>query len=173
MSLSNLFPSPSIRNASKIAPAAAVDPEVPFHFLVTVDNFFFGDFKSVSDVALEVPVDEYNEGGRNDTPLYMPFKGPKKNGQVKLEWGSPVWTVLYDWMSSVEVGGSYRKEVFVYQLGREGVPSRIFRFARAWPVSWNRGGLDTSKNEWQMESLTLVYESLNIVTTRAQLLMRL
>lgn len=173
MSLANLFPSPTIRNAAKIAPAAQVEPEVPFHFLVTVDNFFFGDFKAVGDVNTTVEPYEYHEGGNNNTMLYLPFKGPKKHGQVKLEWGSPVWTVLYDWMSSVEVGGAYRKEVFVYQLGREGVPSRIYRFARAWPVSWTRGGLDTSKNEWQMESINLVYESFTMVTTRAQLLMKL
>jgi len=90
MSLMNMFPTPSIRNASKIARPAAVDPEVPFHFLVTVDNFFFGDFKAVGDVSVEMPLFEYNEGGKNDSPHYLAFKGPKKNGQVKLEWGSPV-----------------------------------------------------------------------------------
>ena len=70
-------------------------------------------------------------------------------------------------MNAVQVGNYFRRDVFIVQLHRNGFPSRVLRLHKAWPVSWTAPDLDTGTSEVSMESLTLAFESCNMILTRA------
>ena len=145
-----------------------VEPEINFNFVVMVGIRPFGEFRTVSGAGINHSPLSLVEGGRNHSPhLLVHTAGSVSQwGEVTLQWGTPVWSTLYDWADAVRVGRHFRRDVFVIQLTRSGLPTRLMRFAGAWPKSWKASGLDTSSTEWAAEEITLVYEDFNMVLTR-------
>jgi phage tail-like protein len=141
-------------------------PDVNYNFVVLIGAMPFGDFQSVENIHYKVDPLEYAEGGRNFSPVLLPFEKPNKRGQLVLKWGTVAWSTLYDWVNEVEIGGAFRREVFVVQLGRDGWPTRLMRFGNCWPVEWKGSDLDTGDSKWAMEQITLVYERFNMLTLR-------
>jgi len=142
-------------------------PEVDFNFLVFVDDYFYGDFRKIEGMGWELTPFELKEGGRNSGPhLMIPHDTPPKYKQVTLEKGNAIATTMYDWMDSVKVGKKFRKDIFIYQLGREGLPSRIFHFAQCFPIMWEGPLLDSnSQGELPIERCTFVYERFKMLKT--------
>lgn len=147
---------------------AASEPETGFNFVVCLGTRPLGDFRSVEGIKYDMPIEKVYEGGRNHSPHLLPFgdKGAGSWGQVTLRWGTPVWSVLYDWMNAVQVGHFFRRDVFILKLGRNGWPSRIMRLHKAFPVTWSAAKLDTGTSDPDLESLVLNFESFNMVLTR-------
>lgn len=144
------------------------DPLTTFNFVVMIGTRPLGDFANVSGIKYEVPYEKVYEGGRNHSPHLLPF-GDKNAGSwstVTLEWGSPVWSVLYDWISAVQVGAHFRRDVFILQLNRNGWPARIMRLHNAFPVAWQAPDLSTESSKAKLEKLTLAFESFNHILTR-------
>jgi phage tail-like protein len=141
-------------------------PDVNYNFVVLIGAFPLGDFTAVEGIEYRADLFDIKEGGRNFSPVMLPWGGPNKRGELTLKWGTVVWTTLYDWINDVEVGGSFRREVFVIQLSRDGFPTRLMRFGNCWPIAWKGAELDTQNSNWTMESLTLAYERFNMLLLR-------
>ncbi len=147
----------------------SMEPATTFNFVVSVGTRALGDFRSVEGIKYTLPTQNVFEGGRNHSPHVLPFskEAPAGSwGRVTLKWGSPVWSMLYDWMNAVQVGHFFRRDVFILQLHRNGWPSRIMRLHKAFPVSWSAAKLDTGTSQPDLESLELMFESFNMVLTR-------
>lgn len=147
----------------------SMEPATTFNFVVSVGTRALGDFRSVEGIRYDMPTQKVYEGGRNHSPHILPFskEAPAGSwGKVTLKWGSPVWSMLYDWMNAVQVGHFFRRDVFILQLHRNGWPSRIMRLHKAFPVAWTAANLDTSTSQPGLESLELMFESFNMVLTR-------
>ncbi len=144
------------------------EPDVSYNFVVLIGIRPFGDFRSVTGAGITLTPQSLVEGGRNHSPHLLPHAPGSVSqwGEVTLRWGTPIWTTLYDWADAVRVGKFYRRDVFVIQLKRNGWPTRLMRFAGAWPRSWKASPLDTASSEWSLEELTLVYEDFNMIVTR-------
>lgn len=142
-------------------------PEVNYNFVVFVGMDIFGAFQTVSDLKASVPVYTHKEGGRNYSPRRLAFDGPLDPGEVTLSWGVPIWTTLYEWMNDVSVGGVFRREVIIAQLGRSGWPTRVMVLHGAWPSEWKGADLDATTSSWALESLTLTYDRLIVATVPA------
>lgn len=144
------------------------EPDVAYNFVVLIGIRPFGDFRSVTGAGISLAAHAVVEGGRNHSPHLLPYNRDQvmKWGEVTLRWGTPIWSTLYDWADAVRVGKFYRRDVFVVQLNRMGLPTRLMRFAGAWPVAWKASPLDTGSSEWTLSELTLVYEDFNMILTR-------
>jgi phage tail-like protein len=147
---------------------ASREPDVAYNFIVFVGVRPLGDFRSVSGLSYTIPTVDVAEGGRPGAPhtLIHHEGAPGKWGQVTLEWGTPIWSLLYDWAMAVKIGQFYRRDVFIVQLKRNGWPTRIIRLNRAFPVEWKGADLKTTDSEWSMERLTLAYDSAFVILTR-------
>jgi phage tail-like protein len=145
-----------------------VEPEINYNFIVMVGIRPFGEFRTVSGAGISHTPLSLVEGGRNHSPHLMAHAPGSVSqwGEVTLQWGTLVWSTLYDWADAVRVGRHFRRDVFVIQLARNGLPTRLMRFAGAWPRAWKASGLDTSSTEWAAEEITLVYEDFNMILTR-------
>ena len=145
------------------------EPATTFNFVVSVGTRALGDFRSVEGIRYDMPTQKVYEGGRNHSPHILPYskEAPAGSwGKVTLKWGTPVWSMLYDWMSAVQVGHFFRRDVFILQLNRAGWPTRIMRLHKAFPVAWSAANLDTSTSQPGLESLELMFESFKMVLTR-------
>jgi phage tail-like protein len=144
------------------------EPDVSYNFIVFIGIRPFGDFRSVTGAGLSITPQTVVEGGRNHSPHFLPYGRDQvmKWGEVTLRWGTPTWSTLYDWADAVRVGKFFRRDVFVIQLKRNGWPTRLMRFAGAFPISWKASNLDTASSEWSLSELTLVYEDFNMILTR-------
>ena len=145
------------------------EPATTFNFVVSVGTRALGDFRSVEGIRYDMPTQKVYEGGRNHSPHILPFskEAPAGSwGKVTLKWGTPVWSLLYDWMNAVQVGHFFRRDVFILQLNRAGWPTRIMRLHKAFPVAWSAAKLDTGTSQPDLESLELMFESFNMVLTR-------
>lgn len=138
-------------------------PSVNYNFIVLAGIDFLGDFESVRDISYAHTPFEIKEGGRNHSPHYRPFGEHSKRGEMKLRWGSINWDTLYEWVNAVQIGVTFKREVYIVQLGRSGFPTRLMRCADAWPKEWKGSDLDTTKSEWAIDELTLVYEHFNLI----------
>ncbi len=144
------------------------EPDVSYNFIVLIGIRPFGDFRSVTGAGISLAPQNIVEGGRNHSPHILPYGSGQvmKWGEVTLRWGTPVWNTLYSWADAVRVGKFFRRDVFVVQLKRNGWPTRLMRFAGAWPIRWKASPLDTASSEWALSELTLVYEDFNMILTR-------
>ena len=129
-------------------------------FKVMIGGDAFGSFTKVSGIGYSVGVKKIAEGGRNFSAHLRPFDGPGEHKEVTLEWGSVKRNKMESWIMSVAPGYAFRRNVFVIQTDRLGVPFRITTLMAAWPKEWNVESMDARGNDLATESLTLVYEGI-------------
>lgn len=138
-------------------------PAVNYNFFVLAGIDFLGDFQSVTDISYGHTPFEIKEGGRNHSPHLRPFGDVSKRGEMKLKWGSVSWDTLYEWVNAVQIGLEFRREVYIVQLTRSGMPCRLMRCANAWPKEWKGSDLSTTESAWSVDELTIVYEHFNLI----------
>lgn len=139
-----------------------------FHVLVGVDPI--GDFQAVENLSYSVTPFTWQEGGRNHSPHMLPFDGPGKAGELTLRWGMLIRTTLYDWMRAVQVGRGFRRDVLILQLDRRKIPVRLMRLRNAWPTNWQGANLSSTETSFAVESLTLVYEDMNLISNKLRVI---
>lgn len=158
-------------------PVYRADPELAlmadqvaflFHVMIGVDAV--GDFQACTNLGIDAPSYHWAEAGRNHAERSFPFTGPRRLSEVTLRWGMLIRSKLYDWMSAVEIGYGFRRDVYILQLTRQKVPMRLMRLSQAFPVSWRGADLDSNDSRYAVESLTLAYEDMALVTNKALLL---
>ena len=148
-----------LRFAHNIA-LAQNSPQPNNMFRVLIGGDPLGSFLKVSGIGYSVEPFELKEGGRNESAHMRPFGGPGKFNEVTLEWGSVKRGKMESWAMSVAPGYAFRRNVFIIQTDRKGVPFRIYTLYGAWPKSWQVGDMDARGNDLATESLTLVYEGI-------------
>jgi phage tail-like protein len=146
------------------------DPLPAFCFLV--DLKISGDaaeqafFKSVSGLSSEAEVVEVREGGVNDTTFKLvgPMKWKNlvfKQGFVALSAQQPSSLLSWreKWMSGV-AKNMVRSTGKITMLDTALKEMATWTFYRGWPVKWEIGELDASKNELAIETLEIAHEGL-------------
>lgn len=146
---------------------AALTSHISYMFHVTIGLDPLGDFSSVQNLSYGVESVPYTELGRNHSPVMLPFDGPGRPGELTLEWGMVVRSKLFNWMRSVQVGGDFRKNIYIFQLSQQRLPLRVYQLTGAWPKNWQASDLVTDRAEWSTEQLTLVYDQIDMVNLSA------
>jgi phage tail-like protein len=142
--------------------AGAVDPFRAYSFKLDIGGVTEGHFTECSNLGIRVTAIRYREGGNNQVVRHIP--GPVEYAYVTLRYGLTSSHELWDWMMGAVRGRVERKNVSIIMLDSEGANEVIrWNLIDAWPSEWQSAGFDALSREIAIESLTLVYDSLERV----------
>jgi phage tail-like protein len=119
-----------------------------------------GSFQEISGIEAKVDVESVPEGGENRFVHQLP--GVTKYPNLVLRRGYVVKSsFLAEWAAQT-VGSTLNQPILtqtlvVKLLGADQTPLVSWNFARAWPVRWVAGPLDSMKNEVMTEVLEFSY----------------
>jgi phage tail-like protein len=135
------------------------DPYRAYNFKLVIQGMTEGHFTECTGLGIKVDAIKYREAGNSQVVRRLP--GQVEYADVTLRYGLTDSHELWDWfMSSVE-GKVERKNVSILMLDPDGV-TEVMRWdlIDAWPSEWRGALLDAMSHEAAIESLTLVFESM-------------
>ena len=142
--------------------AGAVVPDDPFrayNFKLIVQNVAEGHFMSCSSLGMRVEPIVYREAGDHQSVRQLP--GQVEYSQVTLRYGLTRSQDLFQWMTGLAKGTIDRRHVSICVLDTAGARETVrWNLFNAWPSEWRGAPLDAVRNEIAVESLTLVFESI-------------
>lgn len=145
--------------AEEPSPAATwVDPYRGYNFRLKIGGVPAGYFTQCSGMGIKVHAIEYREGGANVTHR---LPGPVQYGDVTLRYGLTASRDLWTWFTTAVQGRVERKNVTIALLDADGVAEVVtWDLINAWPSEWRGAPLDAMGREVAIESVTLVFDSL-------------
>jgi len=152
-------PPPAAGAASGAQPGAFIDPYRAYNFKLVIQGVTEGHFTDCSGLGISVQPIRYREGGTAQVVHCIP--GPVTYADVELRYGLTASTELWDWMMLAVAGRVQRKNVSILLLDSDGA-TEVLRWdlINAWPCQWRGAVLDALNHEVAIESLTLVFETL-------------
>jgi phage tail-like protein len=137
-----------------------VDPYRAYNFKVMVDQVTEGHFTECSGLGIRVHSIPYREGGGG--PVVHRLPGPVDYGEVTLRYGLTNSIQMWQWFMSAVRGRVERRSVSIAELDDDGVTEVLrWNLDRAWVSQWRGALLDALGQEAAIESMTLVFESLD------------
>jgi phage tail-like protein len=137
----------------------ATDPYRSYNFKLDINGISEGHFTECSGLSVKVESIPYREAGANQIVRKIP--GPVDYASVTLKYGVTSSRELWDWLLTAVNGKVERKNVSIILLDSEGT-SEVMRWNLhdAWPSEWQGAGLNTTDRAIAIDSLTLVFDSL-------------
>jgi phage tail-like protein len=117
-------------------------------------------FSECTGLEATMAVEDYREGGRNDTILHFP--GRISWAPIRLRRGVVVDNGLLAWLSSFAEGKGKRRDGVVTLLDDMHAPVRSWRFQRGLPTKWTGPTLDAGKNAVAIEELEIQHEGIRL-----------
>ena len=146
-----------------VQPGAYVDPYAAYNFKLEIQGVTEGHFTECSSMEVKVDPISYREAGQSQVVHYVP--GRVEYGSVTLRYGLTSSRELWDWFSTVVKGKVERKNLSVVLLAGDGATEVTrWNLVNAWPSQWRSAPLDALAREVAIESLTLVFETLDRAT---------
>lgn len=141
------------------SPAGNVDPYRNFNFKLEIGGVTQGHFTQCTNIGMDVQAISYREGGLEQVVRRVP--GQVRYADVRLSYGLTSSQELWQWFQTVLRGEVERKNVSVLLLGSDGATEVVrWNLVNAWPREWRGAQLDAMGQEIAIETLTLVFESL-------------
>jgi phage tail-like protein len=135
------------------------DPYRAYNFKLEIQGVTEGHFTECSGLNVRVQAIPYREAGTGQIVHYLP--GRVEYGQVTLRYGLTASTQLWDWLMNVARGQVERRNVSILMIGEDGsTPVLQWNLLSAWPSAWQGALLDALGQEAAIESISLVFESL-------------
>ena len=137
----------------------ASDPYRSYNFKLRLGNFVDAHFTECSGLSVKTEVISYREAGENQALRHIP--GPVEYAPVTLRYGLTDSRELWDWMTKVAEGNIERRNVTITlmdSLGKDEVME--WTLTDAWPSEWQGAALNALDIRIAIESLTLVFDSL-------------
>lgn len=135
-----------------------VDPLLGYRFLVEIEGLIAGGFAEVSGLGIEMEVESYREGGRNDMVHALPVAA--SYGRIVLQRGIADSDVLWRWQSDVRNGKQTRRSVRIVLQDSLGALSRDWRCVEALPVKWTGPDLKAGEAQVAVERVELAHNGL-------------
>jgi phage tail-like protein len=135
------------------------DPYRAYNFKLLIEGVTEGHFTECKGLEIKVEAIKYREAGNAQVVRRIP--GQLDYGDVTLRYGLTTSRELWDWFMTAVQGSVERKNVSILMLDSEGV-AEVMRWdlINAWPSEWRGAPLDALSHEMAVESLTLVFETL-------------
>ncbi len=139
--------------------ANTTDPYRAYNFKLDIAGVTEGHFTQCTGLGMRITPIKYREAGNRQVIRHIP--GQVEYAEVTLRYGLTQSKELWDWMVKAAQGQVERKNVSIIMLDSQGV-NEVMRWnlVDAWPVAWRGAPLDALSQEIAIESLTLVYDSL-------------
>ncbi len=140
-------------------PGVFVDPYRAYNFKLVIQGVTEGHFTECSGLGIKVQVIKYREGGTNQVIHCIP--GPVEYADITLRYGLTASRDLWDWLMTAVQGKVDRKNVSILLLDSDGV-AEVMRWdlVNTWIAEWRGSVLNAMQREVAIESLTLVFETL-------------
>ena len=138
--------------------SAQHDVLTTFHFYV--DGVGMAVFTQVSGMAVEIMVQDYEEGGRNNHIHRLP--GRAKVSDITLRNGITTSNELWDWFKKILEGNFERRNVSIVIVDQEGAETQRWSFIEALPVKWTGPEFDAGKSTGAIQSMQLTHKGLQI-----------
>jgi phage tail-like protein len=136
-----------------------IDPYRVYNFKLDIAGETTGHFTACSGLGVKVQAIKYREAGNNQVVRHIP--GPVDYAAVTLSYGLTASQDLWDWMMTAVQGKVERKNVSIIMLDSEGADEVMrWNLVDAWPSEWRGAPLDALNREIAIESLTLVFDTL-------------
>lgn len=135
-------------------------PYRSYNFKLSIQGVTEGHFTECNGLGVSVDVIRYREAGSDQQLRCLP--GPVNYSDVTLRYGLTDSRELWDWLMTAVDGQVERKNISILMLDAEGV-NEVMRWnlINAWPSEWRGTMLDAMSREAAIESLTLVFESVD------------
>ena len=141
-------------------PGVFVDPYRAYNFKLSIQDVVEGHFTECTGLGVNINVIRYREGGMSSVVHCIP--GPVEYGDVTLRYGLSASRELWEWLMSAVQGYVVRKHISILVVDNDGFTELVrWDLFDAWPASWRGAPLDAQSREVAIESLTLVYDSLD------------
>src|SRR5262249_23107285 len=130
-----------------------------YNFKLVIQGITEGHFTECSGMGIRVQPIKYREGGTNQVVRVV--SGPVEYADVTLRYGLTASTELWNWFMTAVKGQVERKNVSILMLNSSGT-SEVMRWnlINAWPAEWRGAPLDALNQEIAIETMTLVFETL-------------
>lgn len=139
--------------------ANVTDPYRAYNYKLDIAGLVEGHFTECSGLGAKVTPIKYREAGNNQIVRHIP--GRVDYAAVTLRYGLTSSRALWDWMLTAIQGRVERRNVSIIMLDSEGANEVLrWNLVDAWPVEWSGAPLDAMSNEIAIQSLTLVFDSL-------------
>ena len=140
--------------------ADIMDPYRAYNFKLLIQDVTGGHFTECTGLGVKVEAIEYREAGNNQVVRKIP--GQVKYSDVTLRYGLTASRELWEWFLTGVAGQVERKNVSIVMLDPDGVTEVMrWNLINAWPSEWRGASLDAMNREVAIESLTLVFETLD------------
>jgi phage tail-like protein len=140
-------------------PGVFVEPYRAYNFKLVVQGVTEGHFTECSGLGIKVQAIKYREGGARQVVHRIP--GPVEYADVSLRYGLTTSSELFDWFMTAVNGKVERKNVSILMLDSDGATEMMrWDLFNAWPSEWRGAFLDAMNREIAIETLTLVFETL-------------
>jgi phage tail-like protein len=132
------------------------------HFRLEIEGIGTAQFVEVSGLAVKVAAIPYRAGGEGQVVHQLP-------GQVELSplvcrYGLTPDASVFAWMKASMRGEVVRRNVSVVHLASDGSTELSrYNLYDAWPCEWRASELHSLENHVAIESLAIVYESIDRV----------
>ncbi|MFL5755747.1 MAG: phage tail protein [Chloroflexota bacterium] len=149
---------PPRADATGAAPGVFIDPYRAYSFRLEIQGVTQGHFIECTGLGIRVHPIRYQEGGGN---VIHQIPGPLEYGDVTLRYGLTASHELWDWFMGIVQGRVERRNVSILMLDTDGATEVVrWNLVNAWPSEWRGAALDALARDVAIESLTLVFESL-------------
>ncbi len=136
------------------------DPYRSYNFKLEIQGITEGHFTECEGMGVRVQSVAYREGGASQVVRRLP--GPVEYADITLRYGLTASRELWDWFMTSVKGSVARKNVSVVMLGSDGVTEVVrWNLLNAWISEWRGTKLDALAQGAAIETLTLVFETLD------------
>src|SRR5688500_5213504 len=129
-------------------------------FYVEIGGFKQAVFTEVSGLAMEMAVEDVEEGGNNGFVHRLP--GRCKTNNLTLKRGLIVSNDFLKWSNDVSVGKIEKKNISVVLYNLDGTPSMRWTFEKAYPVKWSGPQFKADDTAIALETVELAHEGMKI-----------
>lgn len=149
---------PPAAPATEAQPGTWVDPYRAYNFKLVIQGVTVGHFVECTGLGVRIHAIRYQEGGGH---IVHRIPGPVEYDDVTLRYGLTSTAELWNWFMTGVQGKVERRNVSILMLDPDDI-TEVLRWdlINAWPSEWRGAPLDALAREVAIESMTLVYESL-------------
>jgi phage tail-like protein len=144
--------------ATERQPPPGPDGKPGCRFYVQVDGWTQAVFTEVSGLAMEMAVEDVEEGGLNGFVHRLP--GRVKASNLTLKRGLTNSNDFLKWTREVSVGTITKKNISVILYNLNGTESMRWEFLQAYPVKWSGPQFKADDNAVAVETLELAHEGM-------------
>lgn len=136
-----------------------VDPFRAYNFKLEIQGVTEGHFTECSGLGIKIHAIAYREGGTSQVVHRLP--GPVEYGDITLRYGVTRSSEMWEWFMGTVKGKVERRNVSIVLVDNDGVTEVMrWNLVNAWPAEWRGALLDALSHEAAIESLALVFETL-------------